>query len=337
MQPVKPGTVIISRTDSIGDVMLTLPLAGLIKKHFPDCRIVFLGKSYTRAVISCCEHVDEFLNWDDLKMLEDAEKIKLLKGIKADAILHVFPDIAIASLARRAKIPVRAGTSHRFYHLLSCNRLLNFSRRNSDLHEAQLNLKLALPLGIKPDLPLETIHTLSGFTRVKALPVKWSSQLTKDKFNLILHPRSKGSAREWGLDNYSRLLTLLPKEKFRVFLTGTETDGATMMEFIQKHPGLNDLTGKLSLDELISFIQQSDGLVAASTGPLHIASALGKKAIGIYAPMKPIHPGRWAPVGVHAAYLVKPADCSDCRKSGDCHCIREVSAEEVFSCLKSEV
>jgi heptosyltransferase-3 len=329
MQAVNPGTVIISRTDSIGDVMLTLPLAGLIKKHFPECKVIFLGRNYTCAVVSCCVHVDEFLSWDEMKALEDPEKLNVLKALKADAILHVFPDIAIASLARRAQIPLRAGTSHRFYHFLSCNRLLNFSRKGSALHEAQLNLKLAIPLGIKTDMTLDAIADLSGFTHTKALPDTFAALLAKDKFNLILHPRSKGSAREWGLENYSALIKHLPEDRFRIFLSGTAEEGAALADFIQKHPQVTNLTGKLSLDELISFIQHADGLVAASTGPLHIAAALGKKAIGIFAPMKPIHPGRWAPIGKHAVYFVKDESCSDCRKSGDCHCIREVHAEKV--------
>ncbi|RYG01290.1 MAG: glycosyl transferase family 9, partial [Chitinophagaceae bacterium] len=42
-----PENIIISRTDSIGDVVLTLPMAKIIKQQFPDCRIAFLGKEYT--------------------------------------------------------------------------------------------------------------------------------------------------------------------------------------------------------------------------------------------------------------------------------------------------
>jgi heptosyltransferase-3 len=68
---------------------------------------------------------------------------------------------------------------------------------------------------------------------------------------------------------------------------------------IAKHPEVINLTGKLSLQQFIAFINHCDVLIAASTGPLHIASALGKKAIGLFAPMRPIHPGRWKPIGVN--------------------------------------
>lgn len=61
----------------------------------------------------------------------------------------------------------------------------------------------------------------------------------------------------------------------------------------------------MNLKQFISFIAAADGLIAASTGPLHIAAALGKVALGIYPPIKPMHPpGRWAPLGKNASYLV---------------------------------
>jgi ADP-heptose:LPS heptosyltransferase len=42
---------VISRTDSIGDVILTLPMAQVLKLNFPDSTISFLGRSYTREII----------------------------------------------------------------------------------------------------------------------------------------------------------------------------------------------------------------------------------------------------------------------------------------------
>ncbi len=94
-------------------------------------------------------------------------------------------------------------------------------------------------------------------------------------------------------------------------------------------PHVVDLTGKVSLAELVAVISHADGLVACSTGPLHIAAAMGKRTVGIYPPIRPMHPGRWGPVGPRASYLVLNKDCSDCRKSGDCACIRAIGVGEV--------
>ena len=62
MQNITPKRLIISRTDSIGDVILTLPVAGELKRMFPDIHILFLGSSYTRPIVECCPHVDEFVD-----------------------------------------------------------------------------------------------------------------------------------------------------------------------------------------------------------------------------------------------------------------------------------
>ena len=43
-------TFLISRPDAIGDVVLTLPMAGRLKQLFPGCRVLLLGRNYTRAV-----------------------------------------------------------------------------------------------------------------------------------------------------------------------------------------------------------------------------------------------------------------------------------------------
>jgi heptosyltransferase-3 len=323
------STVIISRTDSIGDVMLTLPLAGVIKKFIPNVRLVFLGRDYTRAVVACSEHIDEFISWDLLKGMCLNDQVSHLKAIGADAILHVFPDKAIAKLAKAAGIPIRAGTSHRAFHLLTCNKLLHFSRKNSELHESELNLKFLSALGEEIVLSTAELNQYTGFSKANILNERFRAMLDTDKFNVILHPRSKGSAREWGLDNFSKLIRLLPAAQFKIFISGTTEEGQSMQPFIQQNPRATDITGKLNLTEFISFIAAADGLVAASTGPLHIASALDKKAIGIFSPMRPIHPGRWAPIGKHAEFLVRNISCSDCKKNNDCHCIREVSPEEV--------
>ena len=135
-------TFIISRTDGIGDVILTLPMAAVLKKEFPGCHILFLGKTYTQEVIRCCVNVDRFLDWDRIRQLSPEQQMTELKATGADVIIHAFPCAAIAQLAKSAGIQLRIGTSGRLFHLLTCNRIIWLSRRRSRLHEAQLNLKL---------------------------------------------------------------------------------------------------------------------------------------------------------------------------------------------------
>lgn len=327
-----PERIIISRTDSIGDVVLTLPLAGELKKRIPGIQIIFLGRDYTHDVVRLSANVDEFISWDAIAALDPSEQITAIRKLNADTLLHVFPQRRIARLASASGIPNRIGTTGRIYHFRHCNKLVRFRRKNSDLHEAQLNFKLLKPI-VGDRIPLLTeIADLYGMQVTEQPDHAWSQLLDGNRFNLVLHPKSKGSAREWPLENYGRLIGLLPEDRFNIFISGTAAEGALLRNFLQEHQDrVTDLTGKFTLGEYIRFINAADGLLAASTGPLHIAAALGKAAVGLYPPIRPMHPGRWAPVGEHARHLVVDRACSDCRQNLDCHCMAEISPEEVAS------
>jgi heptosyltransferase-3 len=328
--------ILLSRTDSIGDVVLTLPMAGVLKGNFPECEVLFLGKTYTKAIIELSEHVDEFVNYDDILKLDHRQQIEEFKKLNIDIFIHVFPVKEIAQLAKGAAIPMRVGTRNRLWHWFTCNKLVKLSRKNSDLHESQLNIELLSFLGIRTDISLNVIQECYGFTKVKPLANElFRNMLDKTKTKVILHPRSKGSAKEWGLANFSKLIQQLPKEKFQVFISGTKDDGVHLEKFIKENPSAIDITGKLSLDEFISFINLCDVLIAASTGPLHIAAALGKKAIGLFSPMRPIHPGRWAPVGVDAHALVFDPNCEQCTSQKNCDCIQKIDLQKVVHLIKA--
>ena len=295
-------TIIISRTDSIGDVVLTLPIVHSLKKKFVGCRIIFLGKTYTKPVLECCQSIDEILCWDEIELLGQNKQIELFGSLKADCLIHVFPNKKVASLAKKAGIPMRIGTSHRLFHWFTCNKLPNFTRKNSDFHEAQLNFKLLEPIDVSVPSLAES-RNYFDFTKAQPLSSVLSAMIDHNRYNLILHPKSKGSAAEWGIDNFYRLIKLLPKDKFKIFISGTKQEGELVKDIFSENPDAVDLTGKLTLTELISFINNCNGLVAASTGPLHLAAVLGKKAVGLYPSVRPIDPGRWAPLGKNVSVL----------------------------------
>lgn len=316
--------IIVSRTDSIGDVVLTLPMLAVIKSRFPSLHLIFLGREYTRAVVEACAHVDEFCAWDSLEAQGESAQLDWFAQTGADAIVHVYPNRRIARLAKKSGIAMRIGTAHRNYHWLYCNRRPRFSRSRSDLHEAQLNLKLLAPLHCGDILELPELAGMYGLDRSRLCSTKVDAILDKDRYSLILHPKSRGSAVEWGVDNFTRLVELLPGDYYQILLTGTEPEGETIGQELRNHPNVTDLTGKLSLQELLALIAGSDGLLAASTGPLHLAAALGIDTLGLFAPRRPIHPGRWAPLGGKADFFVAAPDCPLCAKEQDCDCIRRI-------------
>jgi len=321
--------ILISRTDKLGDVALTLPLAGWLKKEYPGCHLCFLGRTYTKPLIELSPDVDEFLNWDLWQ--GRASALQELKSHRFDVVLHIFPNKEFAFLAKQAQIPIRVGTAHRWYHWLTCTIRPRFSRKNSLLHESELNFKL-LSFAQKKPLNLAEIKTFVNLRPGGQAREPLAKLLGPDKINIILHPKSKGSAREWPLHNFSKLIQEAPP-RFQFFISGGAEERDLLSDWIKNQPGVIDITGQLSLADFCNFIAASDGIIAASTGPLHIASSLGRQALGIFPPIKPMDPGRWAPIGPRASYLVAKASCSDCRNSQGCPCMDLVKPELVIQAI----
>jgi len=315
--------------------MLTLPMLVWLKEKFPEVELIYLGSGYTRPVVDCFSVIDRFVDWKEIEQLPTAERISILSGLEADAIIHVFPVKEIASLAKKAKIPFRVGTSHRAFHLLTCNHRVNFTRKRSDLHESQLNFELLRPFGLKEVPTLDEVRNLlEAFAPIQiTLPETISVLLEGSQRKVILHPKSQGSALEWPMENYMELARRLSDKGTKVFFTGTEKEGELFRNLIPVQPMVHDTTGKMTLPQLITFIGKCDALVACSTGPLHIAGFAGIRTIGLFSPRKPIHPGRWAALGKNTRMLVFDENCPVCRKGKPCDCITRISIDQVEEAL----
>ena len=143
-----PNSIAISRTDSIGDVIVTLPLCGFIKKYSTNTRITFIGRTYTQAIVEACPFVDDFVNFDKRENVE----------LNADACVFAFPDAEVMKWVKEQGVKKRIATGSRIASWKFANDRIFFSRKNSDLHESQLNFYLLHPFGVKEIPSLEEIR-----------------------------------------------------------------------------------------------------------------------------------------------------------------------------------
>ena len=299
-----PQHILVAREDAMGDVILAMPVCGLIKKYYPSCKIYFLGQTYTKAVALCCEHIDEFINYDDWKKISPGEVSRILHEKKIDTVVHLLQEKGTVILCSQAKIRYRIGPGNVLRHWRYCNRIVMLSRKKSRLNEAQLNIKLLRPLSIKERPRRDQVPQYYGFTKIPLLEPAFGELLQKDKFNLILHPLSNKNAKEWGLHNFSALVSKIDKNKTRIFITGSLKEKDILSEWIASLQNeVTDLTGALSTEQLIAFIAAGDGLIAASTGPVHIAAAAGIYTLGLYEDRWSKRGERWGPLGNKATYL----------------------------------
>ena len=325
-----PANIILSRNDGIGDMVLMLPMAGMIKENFPEIKIAVLGKKYTKALVDACVYVDQFIDEEDF-----FSKEIWIDGLKPQAIIHVRANKKVARRAKALQIPLRIGTASRIYHWFTCNKLVPLRRKISTLHEAQLNVQLLEPLGIDKIYSIATLQTYFGLEDVEPLQQKYQKLLKKDKFNIVIHPKSQGSSREWPINHFTALINMLDEEKYNIILSGVEKEKPFVQQIID---GLNkpviNLAGNLPLGQFISFLKNCDGIVANATGPLHLCAALGINAFGIYPPIKPLHPGRWAPLGPKVQVFALDKDCNDCKNDKNfCSCVNAILPVEIKMAL----
>jgi ADP-heptose:LPS heptosyltransferase len=153
----------------------------------------------------------------------------------------------------------------------------------------------------------------------------------KDVFNLILHPGSYNNGREWGEENFIKLLTILEYSKFRIFITGVAEEKLRFNRLMKiASPNVFNLIGKINLSDFLTFIGHSDGLLAASTGPLHIAGAMGINTLGLYPPIHGYNIKRWGVLG-EKAHSVSLSSCIvdyECSNE-NCKCMSAITPESV--------
>lgn len=330
--------ILLVRTDRIGDVVLSLPAAALLKDVYPQCRITFLAREYTAPLISLSKQVDAVINDDG--RISAFELGKKLKVYRFDAAVLLHPTGRLAWAVWLAGIPVRIGTAFRLYSFLF-NRRVSQHRKYSLKHELEHNLELVrsglgvasfaekkyLPeISISPELKEQTTKKLAGI-------------IDSNQAFIVVHPGSGGSARDWPAKYFAELIDKIKKSKIKdqninVAVTlgpGEDHLKEKLQAYLKTEPAW---VAGLSLPEMAAFLSRAELLIANSTGPLHIATAVKTKVIGLYCPMIPCHPKRWGPYGPGHAALTPPAElCRKCigKKCPEYDCMDKITVDEVYA------
>ena len=303
-------SIIITRTDRLGDVILTLPLITEVKKIFKNAKVIFFVKKYTKELLTGYDGIDEIITEDDAVAFTD--KYKLFKEKDPDLVINVKPEFDLALIFFLLGTKYRIGTGYRWYSFLY-NCKVYQHRKTSDKHESDLNLNLisAFFNDVGTDKKFYFRYTREDEIELNK-KLKEFKLSQEDKY-IILHPGSGGSAKDIPVEKFSEFTDLITQEfcDHRIVITGLENEKALAEEIIKNSEEANrrfiiDLTGKLSLKELMILIDHSELFISNSTGPIHIAGALNKKIIGFYPNEKHMSEVRWGPLG-NKRIIIKPA------------------------------
>lgn len=324
-----PQNILIVRTDRIGDVILTLPLAGIIKKKYPESKITFLIKDYTSQLTKANSLIDDIIvsdNYDFMTLLKE------IKSRKFDTAVTVYPRLRIAFLLFLAGIKLRLGTGYRWYSFLF-NRKTYDHRKTGERHELEYNVRLLKHIGIEyiPERgKVDFNFTVDVSNRKFVDDLLASNKIDASKKIILVHPGSKGSAVDLPIEKFNQMIdVLLNNSNIRIVLTGNKEETG-ICNLLTKSDVLN-LAGKLTLMQLAALIDSSHILIANSTGPIHIAAALNKPIVGFYPKIASMSPTRWGPYSERAKIFQPKLDCSNCtrKQCEELNCMNSIEVEEV--------
>ena len=290
-----PRRILVTRTDALGDLVVTLPIVRALKEAHPAVQVDLLVRGYAVPVAIQAIGVDRVVEWTpDMAARPGGAGATALRKGEYDVSIHAFPDAAVLKAAHQAGIPMRIATGRRWSGLRHANHRVWDSRRESGGHEAWHGLRLLLPLHIDPDLGY---RTACGLEAPEADPDVRAQLDSMDRPLALLHPGSHGSAGNWPPARFAELAARLADAGCIVGLTGTAMEREAFSRFRPVREDVLDFGGHFDLTQLMAIQASAALVVASSTGPLHTAAALGTPCVGLYGPAAPEWAERWAPLG----------------------------------------
>ncbi|GMT43160.1 MAG: ADP-heptose--LPS heptosyltransferase II [bacterium] len=319
---VSRRNILVLRTDRIGDVVLSTPVFSSIRKARPRWNISVLVRPMIAELLENHPDIDEIITLDTNdkpSFFNCAQRLhKKLRPENFDFAVHLYSDFWVSMAVWRAGIPLRIGPASKAAQIFY-NRSIKQRRSKGFLHEADYSLALLKPLGI------EAVRK-SSIAVLENPAEKAASLLDSGKKNVGVFPGMGGSARNWQPSRYAGLSDNISANGVNVILVcgpGEKRLIENVESISSKKPALYVAGG---LKELAAFIKSLDCFVAPSTGPLHIASAVGTPAVGIYCPIRVCLPSRWGPIGENDSAL-KP-DVPVCESCTGRQC-------EYYDCMDS--
>lgn len=332
--PLHVERILVVRTDRLGDVVLTLPVLSSLRRCFPGARLSVLLRQYTGAIVAGNPFVDDIIWYDkDGALVPFGAMLAMLKARRFDAAVLVRPDPRAALLLALAGIPVRIGTGYRYYSPLMTHRIYEH-RSEARHHELEYNLHLLAPLGC--DTRDEIAAPRFGLavaeqTRASAEEILRSLGAGSGP-RIVVHPGSGGSAADWPIESFGALAKRLHDSGAgTVLVTGTLPEAPKAQAVVRDCAGAVNLAGRLSVTQLAAVLQSSRLFVGNSTGPLHVAVAVGTPVLGFYPSVPVMGRKRWGPYSQKSAVLSPdPARClrPSAHRNGECSCMETIGVQD---------
>lgn len=335
--------VLITETDRVGDVILSLPVFKSIKLFDKQIKITALVNAYTEDIFNNLSYVDDVISFTSLDDKNDIFNLSLkIKNRNIDTAFILHPDYKIAKIIKKTGIKNRYSYGWKWYQYLFSKVKIQHRSRNIK-HQLDYNLDI---------LGLTHVHIRNTLTKLK--PIKKDSIFIEKmlrskrllgKFLIIIHPGSGNSSLNLPPHKYVELIQLIQKKykNSKIILTGTLKDNDSI-NYILTHvkTSLYPMPLNFKLSDLVALISKSSIFISNSTGPMHIASALRIPVIAFFSPVFIHSPNRWGPYWGHKLVIKPEINCPNkwkCKlqKCPDYNCFDNINFKEVLPFIEANM
>lgn len=327
--------ILVVRTDRMGDVLLATPVPRALKMASADDHVTMMVAPYARPVLEKNPYVDDIFEYASDE--SDRDLIGRLKKGNYDVVVLLHPTFRLAWVLARAGIPRRIGTASRVYSVLFSERI-SLRRSVSTLHEADCNLAMVKSFcktseDWLPEIFIDDAEKKSARENLEKLG------LNSQRF-AVIHPGSGGSARNWPVHCFSSLADAVQSGMgMKVLITGGPGEERLVTEMASLMSSTPvTVSGGFGIRELAVVLENARLLVTNSTGPMHLAAAVGIPVVAIFCPMVGCSPRRWGPLGNGNAVLMPDVvACKKCIGEKCVHydCMERVSVDSVLGVAES--
>jgi ADP-heptose:LPS heptosyltransferase len=311
--------ILLIRLDHIGDLLLTTPLIRALSRSGHTVDLVtpkwllalLVGNPHVAEAFAMEEVVDRFPEkWRELG--------DWIKARKYDCLLLPNPNPRQLLWASwRSGTPSRLAMQAGLWGRVTGHRCLLVRRslwRGRSYADLQLDLARALGVptdGLKPDYFCSAEERTGAGKILQAAFPAWSGEPM-----VGIHPGSSGNSCNLPSATYGELAgRILERTDWRVVITGSSSEEGLLKGWpkeVMDSSRVYNAIGAFDLRSLAAVISHMSRYIIGSTGPLHLASALGVPTLSAFCPLPPICQSVWGN-GTGDGMVVEPA-ASRCRE-----------------------
>lgn len=299
--------ILVVRNDRLGDLVLSLPALEALRRHWPAAHVSLLASRYAAPLLAGSRIVDEVVEDDPRQSAW--QLARRLRAMHFDAALVLNTNTRNCLAVWAARIAKRVCWAYKAAGCLAGNRRVYLHRSHPPVHEAEFALAFVRRLGATGRLADLSPRLVVDPHALDVVRDRIHRDLGTHGPLFGVHPGNGHSAYNWPVEKYAALVSRLAVEG-RVLVTGGPSERGMLDEL---RAGLSPsargevlVVSDFSLRQLVAALAQLTALTASSTGPLHVAAALGTPVVGLFSPHPAHLPAKWAPLGPHQTLLVAP-------------------------------